>query len=109
MEEKKLPPLKEEYKLNEQQKELLKRYIEEMDHRLATKVRIDVYTMNYITYPNRLSNMINFEVTAGNWHHIATLNEVELNADYGQVFHYFLRRLVDDTMADLLKRGAAIY
>lgn len=104
-----LPPMQEEYKLNEQEESLLKRYKEELSYRLAQPVTVEIYKENFITHPSPLSDVIHFKIQAGNWKRIATLSEVELKSGYGEVFHFFLRRLVDDTMADLLKRGAATY
>ena len=104
-----LPILKQPYELTEYQQKLLDRYKEELDHRLAQNVSFSIYTENFMAYPQRVGQYITFELEAGNWKRIARISEMELNSQYGQAFYYFLRQLVDDTMADLLKRGAATY
>jgi hypothetical protein len=103
-----IPPFQEPYKLTDEQQRLVDRYIEEMESRLKTIVTIEVYKENHMVYP-KLDDRIFFKLTAGNWKRIGTLSIMEIETSLGNVLFYFLRRLVDDTMADLLMRGANTY
>lgn len=104
-----LPPLKKFVELTEDQKLTVDRFKEELQYRLGTDISIEVYKLNYLAYPSQYGDSTTFEVKAGNWKRIAQISNVEMTTSYGQVFYYFMRRLVDDTMSDLLKRGATYF
>lgn len=105
--EKDILPFQEEYPLNEEQKAMVARYIEELTGRLKTTVTIEVYKENHMVYP-KLDHRIFFKVTCGNWKHIGQLSVLELDSNNygGMAFFYFLRRLCDEVMEEILTRGA---
>ena len=104
-----LPPLKEPYKLSDEQQRIVDRFIDEMKHRLRTSVTVEFYKENYLAYPSKFADTITVEIVAGNWRRIATIIEQELQIGYGEVFYYFFRKLTDDVMADLLVKGVRDY
>lgn len=106
---KELPPLKKAYKLNDEEAKIVARFKEELTHRLKTDVIIDIYTENYLAHPIPSLDLIKFEIQAGNWRRIMTISETELRISNNMAFFYFMRRLVDETMQDLLMRGANTY
>lgn len=103
------PSLKEPYELNEIEQQIIKRFKEELDYRLKTNVEFEIYTENFLAHPKPLHDTIKFEIKAGNWKRIMSLGKVELEVSSGEVFFYFMRGLVDETMQDLLVRGANTY
>ena len=107
--EKELPELKQSYELSEYEQSVLNRFKEELEHRLKQTVTIDIYITNYLSFPSRFSDDITFELQAGSWKRIAKISKTELELNHGQAFYYFMRRIVDDTMSDLLIRGANSY
>jgi len=104
----KLPPLKEAYKLTEENELILKRFGDELHHRLGgVSVTFEVYKENFLAYPSVHADTIKFEVTVGNWRRVSAITEVELDIQAGGSFYYFCRRISDDVTSDLLKIGAA--
>jgi hypothetical protein len=103
----KLPPFREAYKLSDEQKSIIDRFKEELDHRLSIAVTFDVYKENHLAYPDRTFDSVFFEIRVGNWRSVQVISEVELDNKLFGSFYYFCRRIADKTMADLLKIGAA--
>jgi hypothetical protein len=103
----KLPPFREADKLSEDQKAIIDRFKEELDHRLGIAVTFDVYKENHLAYPGKTFDTVFFEIRVGNWKSVQAISEVELDSKLFGSFYYFCRRIADKTMADLLKIGAA--
>lgn len=101
-----LPPLKQPYKLSDENQRIVDRFIQELTHRLKAEVTVDIYKENYLAYPLKPLDRITVDVTAGNWHRVGTIIEHELEISNGEVFYLFFRKMIDDTMSDLLIRGA---
>lgn len=104
-----LPPLKEPYKLKEQEQKIVDRIKEELDYRLKTDVVIDIYTENFLVHPTPYFGTIKVEIIAGNWKRINAITQIELELNQGEAFYYFMRRCVDETMQDLLIRGSRTF
>jgi hypothetical protein len=102
-----LPPFKEPYELSENNKLIIDRFLEELKSRTGTSVAIVIYKENLLAYPSLHSDTVKFEVRIGNWHRVMSISEFELDATVGGSFYYFCRRIIDDTMADLIQIGAA--
>lgn len=104
----KLPPLREPYKLSEDQSRVVERFKEELVHRLGgISVAIEIFKEHLLAYPSLHGDTIHFEVRVGNWRRVQVISEMELENTISGSFYYFCRRLVDATMADLLRIGAA--
>jgi len=101
-----LPPFREPYKLSDEQKFLLDRIKEELESRTKADVSFNVYKENALVYPTPKYDIINIEIRIGNWRRIHTVSEVELDITAGPSFYYFVRRMADDTMMDLISIGA---
>lgn len=101
-----LPPLKQLYKLSDENQCIVDRFVDELKHRLKTDVTVDIYKENFLGYPVKALDRITVEVVTGNWRRVGTIIEHELQIGQGEVFYYFFRKMIDDIMADLLVRGA---
>lgn len=104
-----IPPLKQPFKLTDEEKQIVKRFQEELEHRLKTTVVFDIYTENFLAHPIPSFELVKFEIQAGNWKRIMSISKTELEISNGMAFFYFMRRLVDEVMQDLLMRGANTY
>jgi len=102
-----LPPLKEAYKLSEENQHILERFRDELQRRLGVSVGFEVYKENFLTYPSIHADTIKVEVMVGGWRRVAVITEIELDIQAGGSFYYFCRRIADDVMNDILKIGAA--
>ena len=76
---KKLPPFREAYKLSEEQKTIINRFKEELDHRLGVGNSFDVYKENHLAYLDATFDSVFFEIRVGNWRSVQVISEVELN------------------------------
>jgi hypothetical protein len=100
--------LREPYKLTEDQSRVVERFKEELAHRLdGAPVSIEIFKENLLAYPSLHADSIQFEIRIGNWRRSQIISEMELENTVSGSFYYFCRRLVDATMAELLKIGAA--
>lgn len=102
----KLPPLRQEYKLTDDNKLIVKRFVEELEHRLGVQVGIEAFKENFLAYPSIGGDTVCLEVRVGNWRSVQMISEMELDTRVSGSFYYFCRRLVDKTMGELLKIGA---
>lgn len=80
--------------------------MEELRSRVKSDVSVDFYKENFLVYTSKHSDTVTVELTIGNWKRVATIIEAELTYGHGEPFYYFFRKLSDDVMADLLRRGA---
>lgn len=101
-----LPPFEVEFELGENEMSIVKRFVQELESRLQSPIKVRIFKQNQIVHPKTFIDNIYIELTAGNWKRIATISPTELEMNYGQAFYYFMRRMADETMADLLIRGA---
>lgn len=107
MKNKTLPQLQEPFALNEEQKELVARIEKELTHRVKTKVTITAYVENHlITGIDPLINYVHFEFQIGHWKRHGVISQAELSLGRFEVLYYSLRRLADETLNDLIIRGA---
>lgn len=102
-----LPPLKEDFVLNENQQAILDRFKEELEHRIRMNVSFKVWKENLLAYPSINPDLIYFEIRVGNWRREQVISSMEMEVGIGGSFFYFCRRIVDQTMADLLRIGAS--
>lgn len=102
-----IPPLREPYKLTEEQEQIIARYRDELEHWLKQRVSIECWTENYLAHPTGLGDRVFIELRTGNWKHIMSASVIEMDMAHTDVFYYTMRRLVDDTMQELLIRGAS--
>jgi len=107
MKEKTLPPLKEPFALSDEQKEFVARLEKELTHRVKTNVTISVYIENHlVTGIDPLLNYVHFEFQVGHWKRHGVISQAELSLGRFEVLYYSLRRLADETLNDLIIRGA---
>jgi hypothetical protein len=84
----------------------LERVKEELENRIKVPVSLTVYKENTLVYPTPKYDIVHFEIVVGNWRRVHTVSEVELDLTAGPSFYYFIRRLAEDTMVDLIRIGA---
>ncbi len=104
-----LPAFREAFKLNDTQKHIVDRFLEELRARTQSKVYVAFWKEKFLTYPSKHSDTIMVELTVGNWRRASTIIEAEMSYGHGEPFYYFFRKLSDDVMADLLRRGANMF
>jgi hypothetical protein len=104
-----LPPFREVYVLTDSQQQIVDRFLEELRGRVRSDVSVEFWKENFLAYPSKHADTITVELTVGNWKRASTIIEPELSYGYGEPFYYFFRKLSDDVMADLLKRGASVF
>jgi hypothetical protein len=83
----------------------LERLKEELDDRIGVDVSIYVSKRDYLINPAPTGGTIEFEVQVGNWNTVQVVSEFEPDRSPQGVF-YFLRRLLDKTMYNLIRIGA---
>lgn len=93
-----LPPIKEPFKLTDENKSILERFRDELQHRLGVDVSFEVYKENLLAYPSVHAATIKIELRVGHWRRISAITEVELDIRAGGSFYYFCRRISDDVM-----------
>lgn len=103
----KLLDYKSPFKLNDEQSAMVKRIKEELEDRVGLSVYIDVYQRDYLIHPAPTGGSITFEVRVGNWKSEQVISEYELDRSMHGAFYYFLRRICDRTMTDLIRIGAS--
>lgn len=99
-----IPPFREDYELSELDRKTVDRIREELDHRIGVDVSIDVYTQTPLVHPVPSLSLVYVELKVGNWKRIHTISQAELICD--GVFFYFLRRVADAAMRDLVRLDA---
>lgn len=102
------PPLREGYKLIDQNQKIFDRFREELDHRLGgVRFSFSIYKENLLTYPSIHADTVVFEITVGGWRRSMYISEIELDNFTSGSFYHFCRRMVDNVISDLIKIGAS--